>query len=343
MFFHRTAGLATRRGSARRSSPATGSRPGSDITQVGERWSIVTWAAVPARAGTRVTAVAPLPMTTTCLPAQSSSAGHACGWTTVPVNAPTPGQVRGVAGVVAVVARADVEERAGELDDAAGAARPAPSTARRRPTSPRSPPGARSGRAGPRRTRARSRRRTPGSTRRPPAPGRRATAGTRSRACACPSPSGRRGSGTGPRCRRSRRGPRGPRANDPGAPSSAGRRRRPRRGRPRRRRRRRARILVRGRASRHCTSRPGDPASPPPASTRGADGRSPSGRYPSSPSTSGARVSVPYRRAAAPIAASESRSRPTGQSGRLTATATSRGIFVYVVTISRTCTWWSRA
>jgi hypothetical protein len=36
---------------------------------VGERCSIVTWAALAAIAGTRVTAVAPLPMTTTRLPA----------------------------------------------------------------------------------------------------------------------------------------------------------------------------------------------------------------------------------------------------------------------------------
>ena len=48
---------------------ATGSRPGSERTYVGERCSIVTWPAPAfAIAGTSVTAVAPEPMTTTFLP-----------------------------------------------------------------------------------------------------------------------------------------------------------------------------------------------------------------------------------------------------------------------------------
>jgi hypothetical protein len=48
---------------------AIGSFSGTETTYVGERWSIVTCAAVSAIAGMSVTAVAPLPMTTTRLPA----------------------------------------------------------------------------------------------------------------------------------------------------------------------------------------------------------------------------------------------------------------------------------
>ena len=46
-----------------------GSVQGLDATQVGLRWSMVTWLAVAAMAGTRVIAVAPEPMTTTRLSA----------------------------------------------------------------------------------------------------------------------------------------------------------------------------------------------------------------------------------------------------------------------------------
>jgi hypothetical protein len=45
------------------------SAAGTEITYVGERCSIVTCAASFARVGTNVTAVAPLPITTTRLPA----------------------------------------------------------------------------------------------------------------------------------------------------------------------------------------------------------------------------------------------------------------------------------
>ena len=93
MFFHRTAAYARRSGSTLRSSPAIGSLPGSDSTYDGERCSMVTRAALSASAGTSVTAVAPLPMTTTRLPVTSRSAGQCCGWTTVPVNSSRPGQV----------------------------------------------------------------------------------------------------------------------------------------------------------------------------------------------------------------------------------------------------------
>ena len=50
-------------------------------------------------------------------------------------------------------------------------------------------------------------------------------AGTRSRACTCRSRSGSRGSGTGPRCRRSRRVPRGSRSSCRGSARGGGRRR----------------------------------------------------------------------------------------------------------------------
>ena len=48
---------------------ASASSDGRATTQVGERCSMVTCAAVLASSGTSVTAVAPLPMTTTRLPA----------------------------------------------------------------------------------------------------------------------------------------------------------------------------------------------------------------------------------------------------------------------------------
>ena len=67
-FFQRTIAYVALSGS-RRSSRASGSRPGIDRMYVGERCSIVTISASRAIAGTRVTAVAPLPITTTFLPA----------------------------------------------------------------------------------------------------------------------------------------------------------------------------------------------------------------------------------------------------------------------------------
>ncbi len=51
---------------------------------------MVTWAADCASAGTRVTAVAPLPMTTIRLPAKSSPSGQACGCTIVPAKSSMP-------------------------------------------------------------------------------------------------------------------------------------------------------------------------------------------------------------------------------------------------------------
>ncbi len=68
MLFQRTSGKATFSGS-RLSFWAIGSRPGAERMYVGERCSIVTCAASGAIAGTSVTAVAPLPITTTRLPA----------------------------------------------------------------------------------------------------------------------------------------------------------------------------------------------------------------------------------------------------------------------------------
>ena len=43
-------------------------------------------------AGTSVTAVAPLPITTTFLPLWSMSSVHFCGWTTSPLNRSMPGK-----------------------------------------------------------------------------------------------------------------------------------------------------------------------------------------------------------------------------------------------------------
>ncbi|CAJ0692434.1 hypothetical protein LMG19089_01001 [Ralstonia edaphis] len=60
---------------------------------VGERCSIVTCCAVPAIAGTSVTAVAPLPITTTRLPAYDRSFGQCCGWTMRPWNVSISGHV----------------------------------------------------------------------------------------------------------------------------------------------------------------------------------------------------------------------------------------------------------
>ena len=90
MFFQRTTRWAIRVGSRRRTARATGSRPARLITYDGERCSIVTCAASAAIAGTSVTAVAPLPMTTTFVPDQSRSAGQCCGWTTGPRKSSAP-------------------------------------------------------------------------------------------------------------------------------------------------------------------------------------------------------------------------------------------------------------
>ncbi len=66
-FFQRSSAYAFSAGSTRRTARAIGSSPGSAMMYVGERCSIVTWAALCAIAGTSVTAVAPLPITTTRL------------------------------------------------------------------------------------------------------------------------------------------------------------------------------------------------------------------------------------------------------------------------------------
>ncbi len=51
---------------------------------------MVTWAAERASAGTRVTAVAPLPMTTILFPETSRFSGQACGCTMVPAKSSMP-------------------------------------------------------------------------------------------------------------------------------------------------------------------------------------------------------------------------------------------------------------
>ena len=68
-FFQRVRRSARRKGRRRRRRLPIGSTEGRATIQVGERCSIVTCAAFSAIAGTSVTAVAPLPMTTTFLPA----------------------------------------------------------------------------------------------------------------------------------------------------------------------------------------------------------------------------------------------------------------------------------
>ena len=92
------------------------------------------------------------------------------------------------------------------------------------------------------RCRGRSRPRgcTSGSTGRRRSPWPPSTAGSGSPACTCRNPSGRRDSGTGPRCRRSPRGLRGWRSSCPGSGPAGARRRRCRTGRRRRSARRNA-------------------------------------------------------------------------------------------------------
>ena len=51
---------------------------------------MVTCAAVSASPGTSVTAVAPLPITTTRRPEWSRSAGQCCGWTIRPAKSSRP-------------------------------------------------------------------------------------------------------------------------------------------------------------------------------------------------------------------------------------------------------------
>ncbi len=68
-FLARTIACASLAGSTRRAASAIRSLAGREMMYVGERYSIVTCAARSAIAGTSVTAVAPLPITTTRLPA----------------------------------------------------------------------------------------------------------------------------------------------------------------------------------------------------------------------------------------------------------------------------------
>ena len=91
-------------------------------------------------AGTRVTAVAPLPMITTRLPAYSRSSGQNCGCTTSAGEGVEAGERRAVALVVVVVARAGVEEAARHRASVRPASRAAASTARARSTSRRRRP-----------------------------------------------------------------------------------------------------------------------------------------------------------------------------------------------------------
>ena len=91
MFLARMTRWASPAGRSRRSASARRSRPGTALIHVGERCSMVTPAAVRAMAGTRVTAVAPLPTTSTRRPVQSRSSGQNCGCTTRPPKSSRPG------------------------------------------------------------------------------------------------------------------------------------------------------------------------------------------------------------------------------------------------------------
>ena len=91
MFFDRMTRWASRGGSFARNVSASLSRPGIAPIQLGLRWSIVTCAARSAIAGTSVTAVAPLPMTTTRWSSYARSSGQNCGCTTSPAKSSMPG------------------------------------------------------------------------------------------------------------------------------------------------------------------------------------------------------------------------------------------------------------
>ena len=90
-FFHRIA-ASRRPGSTARSSPSITMLAGSAIAYEGERSTMVTVAACAAIAGTSVTAVAPLPITTRW-PVRSRSSGQSCGWTTRPVKLSQPAEL----------------------------------------------------------------------------------------------------------------------------------------------------------------------------------------------------------------------------------------------------------
>ena len=66
------------------------STAGREITYVGERCNMVTCAACLASSGTSVIAVAPLPITTTRLPAYDTSSPQCCGCTIWPLKSRRP-------------------------------------------------------------------------------------------------------------------------------------------------------------------------------------------------------------------------------------------------------------
>ncbi len=78
-------------GNRLRSARAILSFEGRIVMYVGDRCSIVTFAASRDIDGIRVMAVAPLPITTTFLPVWSRSSGHFWGCTTVPAKSSMPG------------------------------------------------------------------------------------------------------------------------------------------------------------------------------------------------------------------------------------------------------------
>ena len=128
-----------------------------------------------------------------------------------------------VALVVAVVAAAvDRGRRRRSSRSGRRRAPPSPSSAPPRSTRTPSRPGGRSAPSPRSRSRARCRARIRGSRRRRRSTSPRSRDGSGSRACACRSRSGCRGSGRGPRCRRSPRAPRGSRSSCPGSAPAGG-------------------------------------------------------------------------------------------------------------------------
>ena len=91
-WFSRATRWAAFAGSSRFQTALMTSTSGNGATKLGLRCSMVTVAPSFSRAGTRVTAVAPDPMTTMRAPLQSRSSGHCCGWMICPVKSSSPGK-----------------------------------------------------------------------------------------------------------------------------------------------------------------------------------------------------------------------------------------------------------
>ncbi len=99
---------------AARSSSASSLRLAPTKKNVGERWSMVTCSQSYAMFGINVAAVAPEPITTTRLPARSTSSGHSCGWMHLALERVEVRPLGRVALTVLVVALAHVDEAGGD-------------------------------------------------------------------------------------------------------------------------------------------------------------------------------------------------------------------------------------